>query len=304
MNLTDILSDLKSDRVKKVILDCDAYNDIDDQFAIAFAAGSDKMELLSVNAALFNNYRCNGFEDGMLKSYDEIVKELRLIGCDDKIKAFKGCPIPLSEMPENTPVDSDAVRNIIDTVHAFDELIYVIVTGAGTNVASAIMTDPTIKENMCVIWVGYNTLDFDGPAGDFNVGQDEAAGRFMLDCGANLIVLPAMGPEGSGTQMLIGDQSTLDAVKGDSPAAVYFREELPELAYPGEKGWTHHFWDVAGPGLVHNFDAFDLSVIMAPRLRLDCTWAFDDGRNDIIYMNRLDPSKILKDTFECIAKLV
>lgn len=304
MTLREILADLGSDRVKKVILDCDAYNDIDDQFAIAFAAGSEKMELLSVNAVLFNNYRCNGFEDGMIRSYDEIVKELKLIGCEDAVKAYKGCPVPLSQMPEGTPVDSDAVRNIIDTVHSSKEIIYVIATGAATNVASAIMTDPTVKDNMCVIWVACNTLDFEGPAGDFNFGQDEAAGRYLLNCGANLIVLPAMGPEGSGTQMLLGNQETLNVVKGDSPAAVYFREELPELAYPGETGWVHHFWDVAGPGLVHNFGAFDLSVIMAPRIRLDCSWAFDDGRHDIIYMNKLDPQKVLEDTFTCIGKLV
>ncbi|MBQ8523324.1 MAG: nucleoside hydrolase [Clostridia bacterium] len=304
MKLNEILTDLRSDRIKKVILDCDAYNDIDDQFAIAFAAGSDKMELLSVNAALFNNYRCNGFEDGMIRSYNEIVKELRLLDLDEKIPAFKGCPVPLSQMADNTPVDSDAVRNIIKTVHGSDEIIYVIATGAVTNVSSAIMTDPTIKDNMCVIWVGCNTLDFDGPAGDFNHGQDEAAGRYILNCGVNLIILPAMGPEGSGTQMLVGDQSTLDVVKGDSPAAVYFREELPELAYPGETGWTHHFWDVAGPGLIHDASAFDLSVIMAPRIRLDCTWAFEPGRHDIIYMNRLDPQKVLFDTFTCIGKLV
>ena len=60
MTLNEILEDLRSDRVKKVIMDCDAYNDIDDQYAIAFALGSDKMDVLGVNAVLFNNYRCNG----------------------------------------------------------------------------------------------------------------------------------------------------------------------------------------------------------------------------------------------------
>ena len=35
-NIEEILFDLKSDRKKKVILDTDAYNEIDDQFAIAY----------------------------------------------------------------------------------------------------------------------------------------------------------------------------------------------------------------------------------------------------------------------------
>ena len=60
--LEEILADIRSDRVKKVIMDCDAYNDIDDQYAIAFALASDKIDVLTINATLFNNYRCNGYE--------------------------------------------------------------------------------------------------------------------------------------------------------------------------------------------------------------------------------------------------
>lgn len=305
MTLNEILADLRSDRVKKVILDCDAYNDIDDQYAIAFAVGSPKMEVLAVNAVLFNNYRCNGFEDGMTRSYHEIVKVLRLIHADDKVGAYLGCPTPLSQMPENTPVPSPAVDNIIKTAHESDEMIYIIATGAGTNVASAIMTDPTIKENICVIWVACNCLNSDGPGGEFNVGQDETAAKYILDCGVNLVMLPAMGPEGFGTQTLIGDQAFLDSVvKGDGVTPKFFRDDLPELAYPGESDWTHHFWDVAGPGVVHNADAFELSIEMCPRMRGDGVWAFDAGRHDMIYMSKLDPDRVMHDTFETIDTLL
>lgn len=305
MTLNEILEDLKSDRVKKVIMDCDAYNDIDDQYAIAFAAGSDKMELLSVNATLFNNYRCNGFADGMKRSYDEIVKVLKLIGKDSDIAAYIGCDTPLTKVSENTWVDSPAVQNIIKTAHESDELIYVIATGAATNVSCAILADPTVKDNICVIWVGCNCVNFDGPAGDFNVGQDDVAGRYLLDCGVNLILLPAMGPEGFGTQTLIGNQLFLDSViDGDSVQAKFFRNDLPELAYPGESDWQHHFWDVAGPGVVEDINAYELSVITAPRIRGDGVWAFDDGRHSIIYMTKLNADKVMKDTFNSICKLI
>ena len=306
MTLHEILADLRSERVKKVILDCDAYNDIDDQYAIAFGVGSPKMNVLSVNAVLFNNYRCSGFEDGMKRSYDEIVKVLKFIGAENETKAYLGCPTPLSQMPENTPVDSPAVQNIIKTVHESDEIVYIIATGAATNVASAIMTDPTIKDNLCVLWVGLNTFEGGGgPAGEFNYAQDEVAGRYLVDCGVNLVILPAMGPEGLGTQTLIGDQAFLDSVViGDSEQAKFFRNDLPELAYPGETGWTHHFWDVAGPGLVHDASAFDLSVRMCPRIRGDGVWAFDTERHDVIYMSRLNPDKVMKDTFDAISKLI
>ena len=83
MTIKEILADIRSDRVKKVILDCDAYNDIDDEYAIAFAVGSEKMNVLSVNAALFNNPRVKGYEDGMIHSYNQIKKVLKLIGAED-----------------------------------------------------------------------------------------------------------------------------------------------------------------------------------------------------------------------------
>lgn len=305
MTLYEILEDLKSDKAKKVIMDCDAYNDIDDQYAIAFAAGSNKIDLLSVNATLFNNYRCNGFADGMKRSYDEIVKVLKLIKKDSTISAYLGCDTPLTMKEENTWVDSPAVQNIIRTAHESDEMVYVVATGAATNVSCAIMADPTIKDNICVVWVGCNCIDFDGPAGDFNVGQDAVAGSYLLNCGVNLILLPAMGPEGFGTQTLIGNQDFLDGiVKGDTETAKFFRDALPELAYPGEHDWTHHFWDVAGPGVLHDVNAYELSVIMAPRIRGDGVWAFDEGRHNIIYMKKLNANKVMNDTFESICKLI
>ena len=303
MTLNEILGDIRSDRVKKVIMDCDAYNDIDDQYAIAFALGSDRMEVLGVNAVLFNNYRCNGFADGMQRSYDEIVKVLKFLK-KEHIPAFLGCDTPLTQLEEGEWVDCPAVQNIIKLAHESDEMIYIIATGAATNVSSAIIADPTIKDNICVIWVGCNCIDFDGPAGDFNVGQDHYAGRFLLNCGVNLILLPAMGPEGCGTQTLIGNPENIVQIKGDSATAKFFREDLPELAYPGQKEWTHHLWDIAGPGLLHCPEAYDVEIMMAPRMRGDDVWSFDQGRHDIVYMHKLDPDKVTYDFFEAINALI
>ena len=50
MNIREILDDIKSARKKKVILDTDAYNEIDDQFAIAYFYYSKKVDLLAVCA--------------------------------------------------------------------------------------------------------------------------------------------------------------------------------------------------------------------------------------------------------------
>ena len=54
MNMETLKAALHDGTVKKIILDTDTYNEIDDQFALAYAMLSkDKVDLLSVNAAPF-----------------------------------------------------------------------------------------------------------------------------------------------------------------------------------------------------------------------------------------------------------
>ena len=80
MDMKKIMDDIRSDRKKKVILDTDAFNEIDDQFAIAYFYFSEKTELLAVCAEHYMHDRCNSRELGMNRSYNEIVKVLSL--CD------------------------------------------------------------------------------------------------------------------------------------------------------------------------------------------------------------------------------
>ena len=61
-----ITEDLKKDGVKRVILDTDTYNEIDDQFALATAMlAPDRIDLVCVTAAPFHNENSTSFGDGM-----------------------------------------------------------------------------------------------------------------------------------------------------------------------------------------------------------------------------------------------
>ena len=55
MTREEMLADIKSGRRKKLILDTDTYNEIDDQFALTWCYLSDNIDLMAVNAAPFNN---------------------------------------------------------------------------------------------------------------------------------------------------------------------------------------------------------------------------------------------------------
>lgn len=87
---------LPPQRRVKAVLDTDAYNEIDDQFAILYAMLSpEKIDLQAIYAALFYNGRSSSPADGMEKSYQEILKICGLTGRDPEGFVFRGCRAPL-----------------------------------------------------------------------------------------------------------------------------------------------------------------------------------------------------------------
>ena len=75
-----------------VILDTDAYNEIDDQFAISYMLkNQDKFNIKAILAAPFLNAKSESPKDGMEKSYNEILKLLSLADMNEfKEKTYRG----------------------------------------------------------------------------------------------------------------------------------------------------------------------------------------------------------------------
>ena len=66
-----------------VVLDTDTFNEIDDQYALSYLLRSpERLRLQAVYAAPFWNEKSTGPEDGMEKSYREILNVLHLLGED------------------------------------------------------------------------------------------------------------------------------------------------------------------------------------------------------------------------------
>ena len=78
MNLQEFKALLYSDKPVNVILDTDAYNEVDDQFCIAYCMrAKEKVNLLSINAAPFLNQRSTDAGDGMEKEREHIKNSRR-----------------------------------------------------------------------------------------------------------------------------------------------------------------------------------------------------------------------------------
>ena len=142
-----------------VALDTDTYNEIDDQFALAYLLSSkEKLNTKAIYAAPFFNARSNGPEEGMEKSYAEIKNILSLM--KENVEVFKGSKSYLAD--ENTPVESDAADDLIKRAKSYsaEKPLYVVAIGAITNIASALIKAPEIAENIVIVWLGGHARHF------------------------------------------------------------------------------------------------------------------------------------------------
>ena len=93
------------------VLDTDTYNEIDDQFALAYALlARETVDLRAVIAAPFSNMRAATPDEGMRKSYEEICRILALFGKAPNGFAWRGATAYLPA--RRTPVDSEGARRM------------------------------------------------------------------------------------------------------------------------------------------------------------------------------------------------
>jgi len=71
-NMETILEHIRNTPVKKLILDTDTYNEIDDQYAVTYAMLSKDIDLLALTAAPLGNSRAATPGEGAEQRYLEL----------------------------------------------------------------------------------------------------------------------------------------------------------------------------------------------------------------------------------------
>jgi len=288
-----VFDDIHSDRVKKVIIDSDAYNEMDDQFAILYAlCARERMNVVAINAAAFHNDRSSSFDDGMEKSYEEIKRLTACLPDGDSIPVFYGSKKPIEETGE--AYVSPAAENIVKTAMESDETVYILTMGCITNVASAILMEPKICEKICVIWLGGNELHKEDVR-EFNLEMDYAAGQIVLNSGCPLVLCPAFNV----TIALEYTLEQLTALGHDLPHCAYLTD-LTKRFHRGAGGgpdWMWIMWDMAAPALLDDPTSAEIEIITAPMFTDDFHYAFDKTRHDIMIMRKLYPEKVYENAF-------
>lgn len=224
-----------------VVLDTDAYNEIDDQFAIAYLLRSgDKLRTKAIYAAPFFNSRSTDPADGMNKSYDEVLKLLALLGEDRPVLRGSEEYLPDEKTPVVSPAAEDLAKRALD--YSPEHPLYVVAIGAITNVASAILMEPKVAENTVVVWLGGHARHFHNTK-EFNLWQDVAAARVVMGSGVPFVQLPCCGTVSAFT--VSGPE--LEAwLVGKNPLADYLAKNTIEEVerYAKGRAWTRCIWDV------------------------------------------------------------
>ena len=289
MTLQEIIKDLQGPRKKKVVLDTDAFNEIDDQYAIAYCYLSERIDLLSVHAALFVHNPDDSTEKGMLQSYEEAKKVLSLTDPDYKTPVLKGCTETIDKT--GAFVESEATDRLIEIARESDEIIYVLAIGTGTNVASSLMKDPSIKDKICVIWLACNQLHVNTPI-DYNLEQDYKAGQILFDSGVPLMIVPGCWV----TSVLRSDIDNTRALLGSNAICDYLFE-ITEARYNmvgKPEGWARTIWDLGAPAMFETPECATVEFMPRPILTDEQTYAYDDTRPEMIMVTDLDRDPIFE----------
>lgn len=282
-----------------VILDTDAYNEIDDQFAISYMLGhQEKFNIKGICAAPFHNANSEGPEDGMEKSYNEILKLLELAGHETlKPYVYKGARRYLEN--EETPVPSEAADFIANLAKAYspEHPLYIVAIGAITNVASAILQNPAMKENCVLVWLGGHAHHWpmDGAA-EFNMMQDIAGARIVFNCGMPLVQLPCVGVVSSFT---VSGPELAYWLKGKNPLCDYLYTHTVEEAESCAAGkpWTRPIWDVTAVAWLLNEENRFMcdQLVPSPIPQYDFQYAFSTPRHVIRYVYHINRDALMED---------
>jgi inosine-uridine nucleoside N-ribohydrolase len=284
-----------------VILDTDAYNEVDDQYAISYLlANTEKLRLQAFYAAPFYKPHLESVKQGMEESYREICDLLKLAGREATV--FKGSDRFMTD--EKVPVDSDAARDLASRALRYspESPLYVIAIGAITNIASAILLEPKVAENTVVVWLGGHAHHYHDTA-EYNMRQDIPAARVVMGSGVPFVQLPCNGVVSS---FRVSKPELEHWFVGKSALMSYLAGYTIKTAesYAAGKPWTRVIWDVTAVAwLLNEEDRFMNCRIEKMRLP-NYEGTYDEPIDlPVNYVYHIKRDALMEDLIEKIASL-
>ena len=282
------------DKKVNVILDTDTYNECDDQFALSYLLKSeDKFNIEAITVAPYHHDNNISIDEGIDKSYDEIIKICNWLNFDYTNKVFKGS----TDYVENDyNEENDAVNKIIEIANKNDKT-YILAIGAITNVAIAINKEPKIVDKIEVIWLGGNSF-LSKENKEFNFKQDVQAVRTVFESKVKLTVIPC---KNVASNLRTSIYELEHFLKGKSQLCDYLCERFYNDGVHGIKE-RRVIWDISVIAYIVNKEWFQTEEVSCPNIKDDTSYEITSNKHKITVVNYLDVDKIYKDLFEKLTK--
>jgi len=294
----DVLSarlDIGEGRLR-MVLDTDTYNEIDDQFAVVHALLSpEKLQVESLYAAPFHNDRSSGPEDGMERSYEEILRLLERLDKPSQDFVHKGSTSFMTE--PNRPLESAACEDLIQRASETKgtDPLYVVAVGAITNVASAILLAPEIVQKIVVVWLGGQPYHWPQTK-EFNLGQDPHSARVVFDSGVPLLRVPC---HGVASHLLTSLPELKAHIAGKSAIGDYLVKIFQDYT-SDHYAYAKEIWDVSAVAWLLDPSWILSAILPSPLLKDDFTWAHDPSRHPVREATFVHRNPIFRDLFRKI----
>lgn len=289
-----MINDINAHSGKRIpiVLDTDAFNEVDDQFAIAYALFSqNRIALQAIYAAPFLNGRVSTPEEGMEQSYDEILHILRLCGREGTVPVYRGARAFLASQDarKENPAAEDLARRAME--YSPGRPLYVVAIGTPVNISCAIARYPEIRDRIVVLWLGGNALER-SDAREFNLEQDILASQILFDSSVPLVLFPCGG-------VVDRFRVTVAELKrnlGNGPLTDYLIKIVDQYQEK-EFGDEKVVWDVIPIAWLLKRAWVPTRRVTAPVLTEACTWLRAAGRKTILCAVEIDNQAIFGDLF-------
>jgi len=289
-----------TNRHRRVIINTDAKNEADDQYAIVHALLSPTLDIRGLVAAHFGTERSTR---SMEESREEIDLLLGLMDRAGEVPVANGAATALPDA--TTPVDSPGAQLIIQESKSASEgdPLFVAFLGPLTDMASAILLDPAIVGRpVVVIWIGgmaYGEIDASYDGIEFNLRNDIAAANVVLDSGIQLWQVPA----NVYSAVSVSYTELEERIGGTSKLADYLIEQLVEWNATWHPEPIEHrsLGDSPAVSLILNPRGGSFRTVPAPRFDLEGQYVSGSG-HPVRVCESVDVRFLLEDMFAKIRK--
>jgi len=226
-------------------------------------------------------------DKGMEESYTALVRFVKLFrkaneaGVSPEFSTiadtpvFRGQPKYVTGSNPKKILSSPGVDDLIARAKkaTVNDPLFVIIIGATTNVASALLIAPEIVSKIVLVWdAGWSLQNRGRVEDDLNLAEDLVATRVVLESGVRMLYFPGY-PVGQALQLSSPDVEAWYKGQGVVSDALYQRyNNNPDREYSGvarynNAGTTRVMWDIDNfvPFILPNI--LDVRAVPAPKLQ-------------------------------------